>query len=65
MKNSVIDILIYLFEHYMDDEVDLDVDRERLKTELRNVGFDAGQVGKAFDWLHSLATFPEEKSDVT
>lgn len=55
MKQTVIDILIYLFEHYIDDEIELDTDRDRLKAELREAGFDAVQVAKAFDWLHELA----------
>ena len=63
MKHTVIDILIYLFEQHIDDDLDLDADRERLKTELREAGFDAGKVSKAFDWLQELAAnrdFPEE-----
>jgi Smg protein len=55
MKQTVIDILIYLFEHYIDDEIEIDADRDRLKAELRNAGFEGGQVSKAFDWLQELA----------
>ncbi|MGR8920725.1 MAG: DUF494 family protein [Gammaproteobacteria bacterium] len=55
MKQTVIDILIYLFEHYIDDDIELDADRDRLKSELREAGFEAGQVSKAFDWLQDLA----------
>lgn len=55
MKNSIIDILIYLFENQLDDEIDLDTERERIKRELRDVGFDAAQVSRALDWLHDLA----------
>jgi len=56
MKQTVIDILIYLFENYIDDEIELDVDRDRLRSELHNAGFESGQVAKAFDWLQELAT---------
>jgi Smg protein len=55
MKQTVIDILIYLFEHYVDDDIEFDTDRDRLKSELREAGFEAGQVAKAFDWLQELA----------
>ncbi|MEX2480403.1 MAG: DUF494 domain-containing protein [Gammaproteobacteria bacterium] len=55
MKQTVIEILIYLFEHYIDDEIELDADRDRLKAELRSAGFEVGQVTKAFDWLQELA----------
>jgi len=55
MKQTVIDILIYLFEHYIDDDIELDADRDRLKAELRSAGFEVAQVAKAFDWLQELA----------
>ena len=60
MKQSVIEILIYLFEHYFDDELVIDSDRDRLQSELRSVGFDSAQVSRAFDWLQGLATQEEE-----
>ena len=55
MKQTVIDILIYLFEHFVDDDLELEADRDRLRSELRDAGFDAAQVAKAFDWLQELA----------
>jgi Smg protein len=55
MKQTVIDILIYLFEHFVDDDLELETDRDRLKSELRDAGFDTAQVAKAFDWLQELA----------
>ena len=55
MKHTVIDILIYLFEHYIDDEIELEVDQDRVKTELHDSGFDDTQITKAFDWLQGLA----------
>jgi Smg protein len=62
MKSTVIDILLFLFDHYLDDEIDLDSDRDRLSTELRNAGFDAALVGKAFEWLYELATVPAKET---
>lgn len=55
MKQTVLDVLIYLFEHYMDDEEGLAVDRDTLRVELKESGFDEKQIVKAFDWLQSLA----------
>ena len=55
MKQTVIDVLIYLFEHYIDDEIELDDNHDRVKSELRDAGFDGVQIGKAFDWLQGLA----------
>lgn len=62
MKQTVIDILIYLFEHYIDDEIELDVDQDRVKSELRDAGFDRVQIAKAFDWLQGLATTNEQSA---
>ncbi len=56
MKQTVIDILIYLFEHYIDDEIELEVDRDRVRSELKDAGFDGIEIAKAFDWLEGLAT---------
>ena len=64
MKQTVIDILIYLFEHYIDDEIELDADRDRLKSELREAGFESGQVSKAFDWLQELALNQGQPEDM-
>lgn len=55
MKQTVIDVLIYLFEHYIEDEIEFDTDQDRVKSELREAGFDGHQITKAFDWLHGLA----------
>ena len=63
MKQTVIDILIYLFEHYVDDEIELDDDEDRVKSELRAAGFDGIQVGKAFDWLQGLAVTNEQQAE--
>ena len=39
MKESMLDVLIYLFDHYMDEEADLDTDRDNLTEELEAAGF--------------------------
>jgi len=55
MKQTLIDILIYLFENYIEEDIELETDGERLKSELRSAGFESTQVSKAFDWLQDLA----------
>lgn len=55
MNHTVIDILIYIFGHYIDDELELAGDQERLKANLKEAGFATGLVNKALDWLQDLA----------
>jgi Smg protein len=57
MKENVFDVLMYLFEnYYMDDENTITPDRESVQQELRNAGFPAPEVERAFNWLEELAT---------
>lgn len=48
------DIIIYLFENYLDDESGFVPDPEAIRTELLEAGFPQGEVNKAFEWLESL-----------
>ena len=65
MKENVLDVLMYLFENYMDEEEDLGADRETLKLELQEAGFAHGEVDKAIAWLEDLAKLRESESEVT
>ena len=60
MKESILDVLLYLFEHYFTEDADLVRDRENLQTgplfeELGQAGFSAAEINKAFEWLDALA----------
>jgi len=55
MKESVLDVLIYLFDHYVEEELEISPDQEDLKTQLIQAGFADRQVDKAIDWLEGLA----------
>ena len=55
MKETVFDVLMYLFNNYLDDEYEINSDQQYLKNELMEAGFEDTQVNKAFDWLESLA----------
>ncbi|MDP2903619.1 MAG: DUF494 domain-containing protein [Methylovulum sp.] len=55
MKENIFDVLMYLFENYMEDEVEMLPDSEIIKTELQEAGFETYEVNKAFDWLESLS----------
>ena len=55
MKENILDVLMYLFENYMDEEILVNYDQELLKIELMEAGFPSIEVSKAFTWLEGLA----------
>jgi len=60
MKQNIFDVLMYLFENYMNDDVEFDVDEDSLRNELQEAGFQLGQIAQAFDWLEGLTNYQEE-----
>jgi len=54
MKETVLDVLVYLFENYFHGAPDTVHDRDCLQSELIDAGFDPHQISKAFDWLLAL-----------
>ena len=59
MKETVLDVLMYLFDNYIEEDIELNPDQESLKVQLRQAGFVDHQVDKAFNWLEGL-TLQEE-----
>ncbi|MDT8383530.1 MAG: DUF494 family protein [Gammaproteobacteria bacterium] len=59
MKEDVLDVLMYLFENYMDDEATMNGDPETLKHQLMEAGFLSTEINKAFTWLEDLAVLQE------
>jgi Smg protein len=55
MKETIFDVLMYLFEHYMEDELEILPDSDNVRTELLAAGFEQIEVNKAFTWLESLS----------
>lgn len=55
MKEDIFDVLIYLFENYLDNEIEMFGDVDAIATELIDAGFEQPEVSKAFDWLESLS----------
>ena len=55
MKEGVIDVLMYIFSCYADQDDDLPEDRDGIDEDLRAAGFDSLEIDKAFDWLDGLA----------
>ena len=55
MNENVIDVLIYIYENYMDSDENVPNDQIMLEEELVEAGFPQNEVKKAFDWLDELA----------
>ncbi|MDQ1091796.1 hypothetical protein QE400_001209 [Xanthomonas sacchari] len=55
MKESILDVLLYLFEHYFSEDADPVRDRDSLQNGLIQAGFSPTEISKAFDWLDALA----------
>jgi Smg protein len=68
MKESVLDILIYLFENYADPEFQIEIEtgtenrntRDALRSELELAGFRATAIDSALNWLDELAATSEK-----
>jgi len=54
MKESVLDVLMYLFENYLDADAEVESDQDSLKEDLIGAGFPQAEVTKAFAWLEGL-----------
>ena len=54
MKENVFDVLIYLFERFMDSDEDRQPDSDEVRTDLLDAGFPQAEVTKALDWLDAL-----------
>jgi Smg protein len=55
MKETVFDVLLYLFENYMDENPEFHPDQKQLALELSEAGFRRGEIRKAFRWLDGLS----------
>ena len=59
MKENILDVLMYLFENYINDEVEIDTNEESLRHELQQAGFKQQEISRAFDWLEGLASLQD------
>jgi Smg protein len=55
MYDNMVDVLIYLYENYMDGEEQPPVDQSELEDELSEAGFSNREIHKALRWLDELA----------
>ncbi len=64
MKENVLDVLMYLFENYLDGELETTPDQEALRKELIEAGFHYGEIDKAFTWLEGMAQMRENAAPI-
>lgn len=64
MKQTVLDVLVFLFEHCMEED-NRNLDHDALRGQLIEAGFPDGQITKAFDWLEALAKQRESAASGT
>ena len=55
MKETILDVRLFLFENYFYDDPDAVRDRDSLQAGLIQAGFSPAEISKAFDWLEELA----------
>jgi Smg protein len=54
-EETILDVLLYLFEHYIYDDPDVVRDRDSLQNGLLQAGFSPTEINKAFEWLDELS----------
>ena len=54
MRENVLDVLMYLFETYIETQDEIEMDHEDLRMDLTEAGFNSNEIEKAFDWLDKL-----------
>ena len=60
MKENVLDVLMYLFETYIDAEEEPEPDQNELRDELGRAGFADSEIDRALDWLDGLTDNHED-----
>lgn len=60
MKAEVMDVLLYIFERFQDDEFVPVEEAQALVSELEEVGFETSQIDSALNWINGLV---ENSSD--
>lgn len=54
MKENVLDVLMYLFETYMETDANPEPDRDLIEQELERAGFGQRTIDAALEWLDDL-----------
>ncbi len=54
MKETVLDVLMYLFESFVESDDEPEPNRNELRDELERAGFGEREIDRALDWLDGL-----------
>jgi len=60
MKENVLDVLMYLFETYVDADEEPEADHNELRSELMRAGFGDPEIDRALEWLDGLTEHQTE-----
>jgi len=66
IKQSVVDVLMFLFERYLDDEELNETsrvtdERDSIQIRLEEMGFHNQEINQAFDWLEDLENLQDKQ----
>lgn len=64
MKQTVVDVLMYLFENIIGEDIPFDTDDEVFFVQLEEMGFPQHEILRAFDWLQDLADLEHSPATV-
>jgi Smg protein len=67
IKQSVVDVLMFLFERYLDDDELNETsrvtdERDSIQIRLKEMGFHNQEINQAFDWLEDLAAIQQDQT---
>ena len=65
MKQTVVDVLMYLFENIIGEDIPFDADNVVVFDRLEEMGFPQHEILRAFDWLQDLADIEQNPSSET
>jgi Smg protein len=65
IKQSVVDVLMFLFEQYLGDDNTVLDERDDMHNRLEEMGFENPEINQAFDWLENLALLQGESEIYT
>ena len=60
MKQTVVDVLMYLFENIIGEDLPFDAENILVFDRLEEMGFPQHEILRAFDWLQDLADFEQK-----